>query len=104
MYNFALIFGTVSVLYLIGIFLVKTNKISLIFHRKFWNMILLISFLISGILGLIMAFLIDYKLNISWYQDFLWTHVEFGITMATIAIFHALWHIKYYLSYLPRKK
>ena len=66
--------------------------------------LLLVSFLISGILGLIMAFLIDYKISISWYQDFLWIHVEFGIAMATIALFHTLWHIKYYLSYLPKKK
>ena len=51
-----------------------------------------------------MAFLINYKINISWYSNFLWIHVEFGIAMATISIFHILWHLKYYVSILRKTK
>jgi len=89
--------------YFISTYLVKLKKISLISHRQFWNIILLISFLISGILGLILAIFIDLKLSISWYQSILWIHVETGIVMALVSIFHLLWHLPYYLSILKKK-
>ena len=47
--------------------------------RRLWNTILLVSFLVTGLLGLILAFSIDAKLSLSWYLPFLWFHVEFGI-------------------------
>jgi hypothetical protein len=89
--------------YFISNYLVKIKKISLIVQRRFWNIILLISFLISGIIGLILAIFIDLKLSISWYQSFLWIHVETGIVMALVGIFHTLWHLPYYLSIVKKK-
>jgi len=97
-YNVSIITLLVLILYYISDVLVKTKKISLVLHRKIWNNLLAISFLTSGVLGLILAFLIDYKLTISWYFSLLWFHVEFGIVMALIAIFHFTWHFRYYFS------
>jgi len=69
----------IQVIYIFSIFLVKTKKITVFQQRRFWNFILLITFLISGILGLILAVFIDQKINFSWYLPFLKLHVKFGI-------------------------
>lgn len=57
-----LIFGA----YIISLVFVKINKLTLLKQRQFWNVILLITFLISGILGLILAWSIDQKVPIAW--------------------------------------
>lgn len=98
-YHFILISLLVIILYFSTYLLVQFNKIKLLTHRKIWNFVLLFSFLLSGILGLLLAFLIDMKMSIDWYREFLWIHVETGIIMAIISIFHAFWHIKYYVNF-----
>jgi hypothetical protein len=99
-YNFTLITIVIFTAYFLSFYLAKTKKITQIQHRRFWNFILLISFLVSGILGLILAFFIDQKISFSWYLPFLWFHVEFGIIMSLISIFHIIWHLPYYKSIL----
>ncbi len=101
-YNSILISFIVLFLYFGSYYLVTLEVIKLISHRKFWNVVLLISFLISGILGLILAISVDNKLNIDWYSGMLWWHVEAGIVMAIISIFHAFWHVKYYLKMIKK--
>ena len=102
-YYFFLLSFLVFDFYFLSQYLVKINKISLITQRHFWNIILLIFFLISGILGLILAMFLDLKLSISWYQSLLWIHVETGIVMALVSVFHLLWHLPYYLSIVKKK-
>lgn len=102
-YHFLLLSILIFGCYFFSNYLVKIKKISLITNRRFWNIVLLISFLISGILGLLLAMFIDLKLSISWYQPALWFHVEFGIIMALVAIFHTFWHLPYYISILKKK-
>lgn len=102
-YHFLFLLILVLGFYFLSNYLVNFKKISLITHRRLWNVILLISFLVSGILGLILAAFIDLKLSILWYQPVLWLHVEFGIVMALISIIHALWHLPYYLSIIKKK-
>jgi len=97
-YNFLLIFVLTSSFYLISFLLVKKNKINQVKHRRFWNWLLLLSFMVSGFIGLILAFSIDQKISLNWYGQFLWLHVEFGIIMAIISIFHILWHLPYFKS------
>ena len=99
-YNTIIITVFFLMFYFTTYFLVEIKKISLMIHKKIWNTLLAIFFLISGILGFILAFLIDNKFQIAWYKDLLWYHVEFGIAMTLIAFFHLLWHLKYYF---PRK-
>jgi spermidine synthase len=102
-YNFLLIVFVVFSLYFGSLYLVKQGKIELFRQRQFWNLILLVSFLISGTLGLVLAFLIDQKMSIAWYGSILWIHVELGIVMALIAIFHAFWHLKYFQTTTRRQ-
>jgi hypothetical protein len=84
------------VFYLITLYLSRIKKIRLSDHRKIWNFILLITFLVSGIFGIILALIISYGIRLSFYSDLLFWHVEFGIAMAIISIFHISWYIKYF--------
>ena len=102
-YHFFLISIITFGAYFFTQYLAKIKKISLIQHRQLWNIILLISFIITGILGLILAMFIDLKWSILWYRSALWFHVEFGIVMALVSIFHTLWHLPYFLSILKKK-
>ncbi|MCX6256531.1 MAG: hypothetical protein NTW49_01295 [Bacteroidia bacterium] len=77
------------------------------FHRKLWNYILLITFLVTAVLGILMAIQIDFKLEIPYIKEILSYHVNFGIAMSLIALFHLCWHIRYYfpsLNFIGNKK
>jgi spermidine synthase len=74
-----------------GIFSLKS-------HRKGWNYLLLISFLITGLLGLFSVIKINYNLEVEGYEQLLRWHVSFGIAMVVISLFHLSWHLKYYFS------
>jgi spermidine synthase len=73
-------------------------------HRKFWNVLLLITFLVTGLIGLLMVVKINYKLNMPFYEQLVGYHVEFGIGMAIIGFFHFWWHLSYYLRLLKDQK
>ena len=96
------ILSALLVLYFFSIWLVKTNKITLFVQRRFWNFVLLVTFLVSGILGLILAVSIDQKINLPWYLQFLNLHVKFGIAMSLVSIFHLIWHLPYYKTILKK--
>jgi hypothetical protein len=90
--------------YLITLHLKRNKKIKISQHRKFWNLILLITFLVSGIFGIILAIIISYGIRLSFYSYLLFWHVEFGIAMAIISIFHISWYIKYFKKIFQIKK
>jgi hypothetical protein len=90
------------ILYFVSILLVKFKKIALLSQRRFWNIVLLITFLVSGILGLVLAISIDQKINLYWYLSFLNLHVKFGIAMSLVSIFHLIWHLPYYKTILKK--
>jgi spermidine synthase len=72
-------------------------------HRKFWNVLLLSTFLITGFIGLVMVIKINYKLVIPFFDDLVKYHVDFGIGMAVIGFIHFWWHLSYYLNLFKRK-
>ena len=102
-YYFLPILLFLSFFYFITYSLSKKKKIIIVQHRKIWNIILLITFLISGIFGIILAILISYGIRLTFYSDLLFWHVEFGIAMAIISIFHIAWHWKYFKKIVNRK-
>lgn len=73
-------------------------------HRKIWNILLLITFLISGIFGILLVLRINYGIEIPSYSNLLFWHVEFGIAMTIISIFHITWHWKYFKNIIIKKK
>ncbi len=95
-YFFIPIALVLSLLYGVTLLLSKNGKIKKNQHKKIWNVLLLITFLVSGIFGIILSIVISYGLRLSFYADLLFWHVEFGIAMAMISIFHLGWHWKYY--------
>jgi len=72
-------------------------------HRKIWNYALLATFITAGCLGILMAVQINYKLEVPWTEKVLKWHVDFGIGMTLIGIFHLLWHWRYYLPLKQNK-
>ena len=90
-------------LYLISLILSKKKKITAVQHRKIWNLPLLITFLVSGILGILLVLKVSFGIEIPSYSTALFFHVEFGIAMTFISIFHILWHWKYFRKMLTKK-
>lgn len=97
-YNFFEIFFITLLIYFSGKFLAQKLKISLARERKFWNTLLLISFIGSAGTGMILVFIRDFEWFKSIKFNFLFWHVEFSIVMALLGVIHTLWHLKYYLS------
>lgn len=97
--------GSIAViLYLLSHLFCSWNIYHLAVHRKIWNMFLLIAFLVSGLLGIIAVIKVNYKLEIPFYDKLLNWHVNFGIGLFFIAIFHFLWHFSYYVKIFTPKK
>lgn len=101
-YNLILISVLTFGLYAVTSILVKTNVLKKAVHRKIWNILLLITALVSCLLGFFLVIQINYSLKMDW----LWTvklyHVQFGISMTIIAVIHILWHINYWKSYFKK--
>jgi len=102
-YNFLEIFFVALLIYFGGKFLARKLEISSYKEKKFWNVFLLISFIGSAGTGMILIFIRDYDWFRSINFNFLFWHVEFSIVMTLLGIFHALWHLKYYLLIFKKK-
>jgi len=87
---------TAIILYLISYFFYQIGYYSLQFHRKIWNSLLAITFLLTALAGIFMALQINYKWNIPFIKSVLKWHVEFGIGMAFTGILHFIWHLSYF--------
>lgn len=98
------ILGGLLALYLISIILVKVNVWQKATHRKVWNIALTVTFLVSCLLGTLLAIFIHHGYYPASYIDFLHIHVWFGIAMTIIAVFHLLWHLNYYKALFRSKK
>jgi spermidine synthase len=69
-------------------------------HRKIWNYLLLATFITTAVLGILMAIQVNYKMEVPWTEKVLKWHVNFGIAMSGVGMFHFLWHWGYYLPKL----
>jgi len=84
--------------------LVKKKRLSLVMHRWIWNMVLLLSFLVSGLLGLLLVARINYGWKLPFSFNGLYWHVEAGIVMITVAFIHIGWHWDYYVGVIRRRR
>jgi hypothetical protein len=69
-------------------------------HRKIWNVILLVACLVSALLGIVLTLNLDFDTNITLPFNMLFWHVEAGIALSVIAIFHVVWHWRYFAKML----
>ncbi len=91
--------------YLLTLLLSRQHIIDKKTHRKIWNSVLLITFLVTGLLGILLVVKINYKLEFALLEKILAWHVEFGIAMVVAAFFHLSWHLNYYLKiFQPGRK
>jgi hypothetical protein len=104
-YDLVPLSAVLVVFYILTYGLAKFKKIGLIVHRRIWNIALLISFLISALLGVLLVIRINTGYSISLPFDSLFWHVEAGIAMFVIAVFHIFWHWQYFKNILkPTRK
>lgn len=89
-------------LYFTTLILHKRNIIKRIHHRKIWNLLLLLTFLVSCLFGLFLVIQINYHIAMGIYGTLLLWHVEVGIAMTLIAIIHILWHLTYFKNMLKK--
>lgn len=87
-------------IYSLSFVLYKTRRMRVTTHRKIWNVLLLATFLITGIFGLILTIQLDYELPFQLPFNLLFWHVEAGIVMTLISFFHLGWHLNYYRNLL----
>lgn len=79
-------------------FLTSWKVISKKSHWYFWNLSLLITFLISGLLGMLAVVKVNYRLEIPHYQEILRIHIHVGIGMVMVAFLHFFRHVRYFFS------
>lgn len=84
--------------------LASMGKLSIVVHRRIWNVLLLITFLASALLGLLLVLRINTGISINLGFNQLYWHVEAGIAMAIIAFFHLAWHWRYFTSLFKKPK
>lgn len=82
----------------------RSGVITRLFHRRLWNILLLITFLVTAILGLLLTVQINYKLEWPVINTLLKLHVDFGIGMSLVALFHLLWNWNYYKNIINSAK
>ncbi len=101
-YNLILYSGLTIGFYLLSLLLLYLKVFTKKIHRRIWNVLLLMTFLISGLLGLLLVVQINYKILSSWFIRFLHWHVDFGIAMALISVFHIIWHFTYFRNFFRK--
>jgi hypothetical protein len=99
-YWFLPILVLVGTLYTTTWILSSVKKITTAVHRKIWNLVLLISTILSAVLGLFLILNIEFGINITLPVDMLFWHVEAGIVLGIVAIFHIFWHRRYFARIL----
>ncbi len=91
------------IIYLISFILAKKKIISMINHKKVWNLLLFTSFFLTGISGILLVIKLNYGVNIPFNFSMLFWHVETGIAFVLIAFFHIFWHSDYFKAIFKGK-
>jgi hypothetical protein len=95
---------TILILYSISYLFCRLGYYTSSFHKKLWNSVLAIAFLLSAMAGVFMALQISFKWNIPNVKTILKWHVEFGIAMAFTGLIHFFLHLSYFLKILSGNK
>ena len=89
--------------YIFTYILSRSGLLSLKNHRRLWNTLLLLTFFSTAIMGIILAVQVNYKLEMPVVEKLIVWHVDFGIGMSFIAVFHFSWHWAYYMKLFAGK-
>jgi len=103
-YHSSLIAIALFLIYAVSFFLYKAKHIRVTTHRKIWNVLLLGTFLVTAGFGLTLVIRRDNVLNFGLPFNLLFWHVEAGVTMTLISLFHLSWHFTYYRDLLRKSR
>jgi len=105
-YSFLSITIISILMYLITLILSKRKIISPLTHKRIWNILLLITFLGTGFLGILLVIRINYGIVFPLFFNMLYWHVELGIAMAVISVLHIIerWYFFKNIFTTSRKK
>jgi spermidine synthase len=95
---------TSTLLYLLSYLFCSLGFYSTALHRKIWNVILAVAFILTAAAGLFMALQVTYKWDLPYVKTILRWHVEFGIGMTFTGLFHMLWHLSYFSRIFERQR
>ncbi len=99
-YYFLPVIISLVILYCLTWLLSAKKLIKTITHRKIWNVVLLVSLLGSALPGIILILNIDFDTNITLPFNMLFWHVEAGLVLGVVAVFHIAWHRRYFAKIL----
>ena len=101
-YNVVAIAVVLLVAYTTSFLLARSGRIRVRTHRAGWNIALLVALLGTGTMGVLMALRrdLDWALQTPFNLGF-W-HVELGVVLTLIALFHIGWHLGYLRDLLRR--
>jgi len=88
-----------SILYFSSVYLIKYNIFTLSEVRKFWNLALLVTFIITALTSVVYLLNLNYGIVIPTNLNITFWHIEIGLAMILISIFHTIWHVPYFKSY-----
>jgi len=103
-YDFELVSSLTIGLYVFTFLLSRFRIIKTKTHRKIWNILLLLTFIVSCLFGFFLVLQINYKFLFSIFRTLLYWHVEIGISMSLIATFHIFWHLRYFKTMFKNLK
>lgn len=103
-YAFIPLAAALIMFYALTYALAKKGRLSLVSHRKIWNIALAATFIVTALFGTLLVLRLNYGIVLPNYLGMLYWHVEFGIAMSFVAFFHLLWHLAYYKSIFRRAK
>lgn len=97
--------GIFSLLYLTSYLVSGKRKAYKRLHKKIWNILLTLSYLITGITGLELALFINFGINSSLNQFITFWHAEASIVMVLTTLFHVhmYWKPVKRMFKLPRR-
>ena len=75
-----------------------------VYHRRIWNTLLLLTAVVSCLFGFLLVIQLNYGILPNYYRSILTWHVECGIAMTIIAVFHVIWHFPYYKRLFKKAK
>lgn len=102
-YNILPIILMVIMIYLITYLIYDNKNIKRRTFKQIWSIVLVGSFLFSGISGIILSILSDYNLIFPLDFNLLFWHVEISIIMAVVSIIHIHIHYKPFLKILKKE-
>ena len=87
-----------TLIYLLSYLLVKKGKLQYPLHKKIWNYLLLVSFIIVALTSIGYLIKLDYNISTISLTTLNFWHIELGLIMILISLYHTLWHLRYYFN------